>query len=175
MANPGAEQTNVVANKARHLIFFEESELCYNYKTQQWTEIPAYDGIKPFSINDRNAVIGLARFSSGSVDLQVQSTLTGVAQQATITTAAPSLNEGGRAVLTGCRLISNGGTITVRAGSQDFENDPVSYSVSTAINPRSRIANFRQEGRYLRLEFIVSGGFEAIVGAQVEFSPQGRI
>ena len=37
------KQVNTVANPARHLIFFEGADLAYNYKTNQWTSVPAYN------------------------------------------------------------------------------------------------------------------------------------
>jgi len=175
MASPGAEQTNIVVNKARHLIFFSESELAYNYKTQQWTRIPAYDTYGMFSVNAKNTVIGLVVFSSGSVDLQNQLTSTGVPQTATITTAAPNINPGGRAVVQGVRPITNGGTHSVRVGVQDDPVDAVTYSSATSVNARSGMANFRSEGRYLRAELTITGGFNTAMGDEIEFTPQGRV
>jgi hypothetical protein len=63
----------VVANRLRNLVFFpgtesteNDSTLCYNYKTNQWTEIPDYNGFGMFSVHSKTSHIGLVRFSSGS-------------------------------------------------------------------------------------------------------------
>jgi hypothetical protein len=53
-------QYNVASNEARGLVFFgfnndeTTDTLCYNYKTGQWTSIPAYDVTKQtvYSISD---------------------------------------------------------------------------------------------------------------------------
>lgn len=168
------KQSNIAVNKARHLIFFEGTELCYNYKTQQWSEITAYDGLGMYSINSKLHDIGLVVFSSGSVDLQDQST-SFAAQTATITTASPDPNQEGRGVITGVRPRSNGGTHAVRVGTQDSISDSVTWSVSTSVNSRSGMANFRSEGRYLRIECVITGGFTSFIGADVDFTSAGRV
>ena len=168
------KQQNITVNKARHLIFFEGTELCYNYKTQQWTRVPAYLNLGFYSVNSKSASIGLVRFSSGSVDLQSQLT-SYVAQSATITTGAVDLHQGGRSVVNGLRPIVNGGTYAIRIGIQDDVDDAVSWSTSTVINGRSNMANFRSEGRYIRAELTITGGFTTALGADVDFSEQGRV
>ena len=108
----------------------------YNYKTQQWTHIPAYLDFGVFSVLGGNAKafdFGLVRFSSGSVDLQFQAN-TFVPQTALFTTGAPNINQGGRAVVNGIRPIVNGGTYSVRVGVQDDIDDAVSFSAATSIN-----------------------------------------
>ena len=168
------EQTNVVANRARHLIFFEENGLAYNYKTNQWTRLPAYSGLGMFSVNSETSDIGLIINSSGSIDLQEQVNTFAV-QTALIETGAVDLNQGGRSVIHGIRPRVSGGTTTVRAGVQDAIAGAVSYSSATTPNSRTNMANFRSEGRYLRAEFTVTGAFTTIFGADVDFAPQGRV
>jgi len=174
MALGVTKQSNIAVNKARHLIFFEGTETCYNYKTGQWTRVPAYDGLGLFSYESKNHVIGTVRYSSGSVDLQAQS-VNYVAQDATITTAAPNINTGGRAVVTGVRPIANGGTYSVRIGRQDNIDDAVTWSTATSVNSRSNMANFRSEGRYHRAELTVTGGFTTIMGADIDVTAQGKV
>ncbi len=113
-------------------------------------------------------------FSSGSVDLQNQLT-SFVAQTAILTTGAPNINPGGRAVVTDIRPIVNGGTYSVRVGTQDVPSDAVSYSSATVVNSRSGMANFLAEGRYHRTELTITGGFTTAVGADVIFSESGRV
>ena len=177
MALGQVKQQNIAVNKSRHLIFFEGSEACYNYKTQQWTHIPAYLDLGFYSMQGGNTKafdIGLVRFSAGSVDLQAQAIGFGV-QTATLTTGAPNINPGGRAVVSGVRPIANGGTYAVRIGVQDTPSDSVTYSSSTSVNSRSGMANFRSEGRYVRAELVITGGFTTANGLDVEFSEQGRV
>lgn len=171
---PQTKQINMAVNKARHLVFFEGSEVSYNYKTQQWTAVPAYDGLGFYSVNSKSTSIGLVRYSAGSVDLQSQLT-SYVAQTALITTGAPNINPGGRAVVNGIRPIVNGGTYSVRVGVQDKPSDAVSYSAATSVNTRSGMANFRSEGRYIRAELTITGGFTTANGADVIYSAHGRV
>lgn len=172
VALAAANQKIVATNKARNLVFFEDNDLCYNYKTGQWTRVPAYNGISYYSVNNKSISIGLVRRSSGSVDLQGGG---GVAQDATITTGAFNLNEGGRAVVNGVRPLVNGGTITIKVGEQDYIGDTVAWSGSTSLNSRTRYANLRSEGRWHRAEFTITGGFTTAMGFDVDFTPQGRV
>jgi len=174
MAGALEEQKNVAANRWRHLIFFEEDALCYNYKTNQWTDIDAYDGYGLYSINSPTHVIGLVVFSSGSVDLQDQST-SDVEQTVLIETAATDFGNDNRGIVSGVRPIANGGTYSVRVGVQDNVGDSVSYSTATSVNSRTGKANFRSEGRYARVELTVTGDVTNITGADVDFTPQGRV
>lgn len=169
------KQTNIVANPARGLIFFEGEELCYNYKTGQWSKAPAYDGYGMFSVDENNYDIGLVVYSSGSVDLQIQ-TLDDVAQDATLATGAADINPEGRAMIKSVRPLWNGdGAVTVRVGSQDAMTESTDWTTATAVNARSGFAPFRKEGRYLRLSVSVTGGFNHIVGADVDAAPAGTI
>jgi len=174
MALGQVKQQNIGVNKARHLIFFEGSETCYNYKTQQWTQIPAYQALGFYSVSSKAGSIGLVRLSSGSVDLQFQLN-TFVAQTALLTTGAPNINQGGRAVVNGVRPIVNGGTYSLRVGVQDDIDDAVSFSAATVINTRSNTANFRSEGRYHRAELTITGGFTTANGVDVDFTAAGLV
>lgn len=168
------KQTNIVANPSRALVFFEGEELCYNYKTNQWTRVPAYDTYGMFSVDSNSYDIGLVVYSSGSVDLQEQQK-TDVAQDATISTGAVDINQGGRAMVTGVRPRINGGSPTVQVGCQSTISDSTEWTTATSVNSRSGIAPFRKEGRYLRVSVSVSGGFNQILGADVDFTPTSKI
>ena len=168
------KQTNIVVNKARHLIFFEGEELCFNYKTGQWSLLPAYDGYGLYSVNDKAVDIGLVVYSSGSVHLQEQAT-SDDAQTALLETGAIDLNQGGRTVVNGIRPLLNGGTATVRVGAQDKIGTTPSYSTSTSLNSRTQFADIRREGRYLRAEVTITGDFTTFIGADVEFEAQGKV
>ena len=174
MATALIAQTQIVANPARCLIFIETDDLCYNYKTGQWTELPAYSGLKYFGVNDKDYVIGLQRTSGTAVDLQIQ-TVNYTAQTATFETGSYDLNQFGRTVITGVRPLINGGTNTVRLGVQDNLNDSVTWSTSVSVNSRTGMANWRSEGRYVRTEITSTGGFTTAQGADVEFAPAGKV
>lgn len=168
------KQTNIVANPSRSLVFFEGEELCYNYKTNQWSRIPAYNGYGMFGVDNNTSDIGLIVYSSGSVDVQEQ-VISDVAQDATVSTGAVDPNPGGRTVVTGVRPLVNGGSPTVQVGSQDAVSDTADWTSATSVNSRTQVAPFRKEGRYVRVSVSVSGGFNHIFGADVEFSPRGKV
>lgn len=174
MALATVKQQNIAVNRARNLIFFEGTELCYNYKTGQWTDCPAYLDIAFYSINSKNHDIGTVIFSSGSVALQPQS-VSYPAPAAVITTGASDLNPGGRSFVSGVRPRVNGGTYAVRVGVQDNIDDTVTWSTSTSVNTRSGMANFRSEGRYVRSELTITGGFDTAIGIDFDFTEQGRV
>lgn len=167
------KQRNIAVNRARHLVFFEGSDVCYNYKTKQWTATPAWTGLGMYSVNSKSNDIGLVRFSAGSVDLQTQGTA--VPQAAVITTAAADINQGGRSVVNGVRPLANGGTLSVRVGVQEDIGGTVTWSTATSVNSRTNMANFRSEGRYVRAEVTITGGFTTVLGADIDVTPQGRV
>lgn len=180
MAVSDGRQPNMVANPARHLIFIEDVELCYNYKTQQWSRIPAYDSLGMFSVNDSNVTIGLIRYSSGAVTLQTQRTDLGEIQTATITTGETDLLEGGRALIDGIRPLVNGGTVTSRVGVRDSISDSVTWCTGTSVNSRTGMIHFRNassppEGRYQRAEFTITGNFTTAMGADIDAKPAGQV
>lgn len=173
MAAPTAEMTLVVTNTERHLIYFGSN--VYNYKTQQWTAVPAYSTYGKFSlINAGTSDIGLVVKSAGSVDLQTQ-TAAGEPQTVTITTAATDLNQQGRTVVDGIRPRVNGGTPTIRIGVQDQISDAVTWSTSVSLNSRTGYGNIRSEGRFIRAEVTVADSFTTIMGADVNVKPQGKV
>ena len=175
MAAPAAvKQQNIAINKARGMAFFEGSEVCFNYKTKQWTAVPAYLDLGVFSVDSKTQDIGLVRYSSGSVDLQEQLT-SYPAQTAIITTGATDPNTGGRATVQGVRPLADGGTHTVRVGVQDGLGDTPTWSTVTSPHSRTNMANFRSEGRYVRVESTIAGGFTTVWGADVDFTPGGHV
>ena len=172
--NPG-KQKQVVTNIARNLVFFEDAELCYNYMTRQWTAVPAYGGSSMYSINDKDADIGLVRNSAGLLPADIQTQLKSYpAQTGTITTGATDVAQGQRGVVLGVRPLANGGTNTVRVGVQDNIGDSVTWSTVTSVNSRTGMANFRSEGRYHRVE-VTLNDHETCWGADVDFTPAGRV
>lgn len=174
MALNYGKQVNMVANPAAGLVFVEGDELCYNYKTDQWSLLSAYNGLGFFGMNAYNGTVGLVRFSGNAVDLQTQLN-TYPSQTATITTGTTDLNQGGRTVVTGVRPIVNGGTTTVRVGVQDFLSDSVTWVTGTALHSRTGYSHVRAEGRYVRQEVTITGGFTTALGIDIDFAPSGNV
>ena len=172
-------QVNITSNKSRNMFFFENAAgaLAYNYKTEQWTLISAYASNSLFSINSKTATIGLIRKSSLNSSVELQSQLTSsVAKIAIIETGAADPNKEGRTVITGVRpLVSGGVTVTVRVGVQDSIGGAVTYSSVTTPHTRTGMAAFRSEGRYVRIEVTLAGGFTTVLGADIDFTPQGKV
>jgi len=165
------KQTNIVANPSRGLVFFEGESICYNYKTQQWSRIPAYLPYGMMSVNSNIYDIGLIVYSAGSVDLQEQ-TESHVELTATVSTGA--YDPGGRVLVKGIRPRVNGGSPTAQAGTQNALSDSVDWSTAASPNSRTNMASMRKEGRYARVSVSVAGGFNHIQGADVELSRSGN-
>ena len=166
-------QQVVVANPGNDTVFFESRDIAYNYKTKQWTRLVDLAGQGYYPIDSYDGVIGQIVFSGTDVALQTSDG--GAATTAKLTTGEVDLSQGGRVVISGVRPLVSGGTQAIRVGSKDTLGDSVFWSASTAPNTRTNVANVRQEGRYTRLEITVSGGFEAIMGADVDFTPAGYV
>ena len=166
-------QQNVVANKAIDCVFFESQNLCYNYKTQQWTRVPALDGATFVGIDDASGIVG--RTSVLAVGGVLMDQKGGTAQTAILTTGEIDLNQGGRAVLTGVKPLVRGGTVTVRAGTREDLSTTISYSSATSLTARTGVADFRKEGRYHRTEVTITGGFTTALGADIDFEPAGQV
>ena len=157
-------------NVALGLIFFS-NYLVYNYKTGQWTRTDANDPV--LSINDKDGVIAYWTAANGAT--YTYTTEGGTPKEATIATAATDINKGGRSVINGIRPLANGGTFAVRIGVQDDLSDSVTWVTASSVNSRTGFANARAEGRYLRGEVKISGGFETALGADVDFKPTGKV
>ncbi|MHC4988924.1 MAG: hypothetical protein ACYTFX_10595 [Planctomycetota bacterium] len=168
------KQQNIAANPDRHLIFFEGSELAFNYKTGQWSRVPAYDTYGMYTIFSKDQDIGLVVYSSGSVDLQEQQT-SDPEQTATLATAAIEPNQGGRCVVTGVRPYANGGTTTVQVGSKDTPSETINWSTTYSLNSRTGMATLRKEGRYVSAQFNITGSLNQIFGADIEFNVSGNV
>ncbi|MEM8714163.1 MAG: hypothetical protein AAGE92_00055 [Cyanobacteria bacterium P01_G01_bin.4] len=167
------EPPRVAANPARHQVWWDSDNLCYNYKTGQWTNVPAYAGNQYYTINNTASTIGLIRYNGNAVELQEQMS-GGTKQTMLFETASQDINEGGRALINGVRPLTSGGTSTVRIGTQNLPGDSVTYTVNSSPDARSGMANFRAEGRYHRMEMTVNGA-DTVYGADVDYEAAGRI
>lgn len=171
-------QQNVCKNEAISCVFFESQNLCFNYKTGQWSRIPANDGYSYMNLNSDDGVIGrvvllttLAGLASGTG---------GAAQTATLTTSAREPNPFGKGTVQAVRPRSNGGTHAFRVGVQDDEDDSVSWVTGSSLNTRSLSSHFRGQasaptGRFVRIEDTITGGFTSVSGADIDVSGTSKL
>lgn len=176
------EQKNVVINPSMGLVFFQDQSVVYNYKTNQWTRLSSVSGKRFFPVSDNAGVLGTVEESGVFVMVQDSRFVTATAAQtATVITGDFELNPGGRAVIDGVRPISDGASLSsVRIGVRSLLSDSVTYATGSAINSRTGMSNFRgganiPEGRYARAEFVFTGGFTTVTGADFEFYEAGEI
>lgn len=167
------EQKSVCINEAISCAFFEDQNLVYNYKTQQWSRTPAYAGDKYFKVNGAGKLVGrTVLFTTlGSITDQEG----GAAQTGTVTTGANDVNQGGRTIVNGVRPLYNGGTHAVRVGVQDNISDAVTWSSTATPLARTGYANLITEGRYVRAEIVTSGGFTTGLGADLKVAKGGKV
>jgi len=176
------EQKNVVVNPAIHTVFFESQALAYNYKTGQWSRLPASDGKRFFSVQEADRVLGTIE-ENGKAIVMIQDSNQAAATPSTATIVAGEVqpNPVGRAVIDSARPVHDGASLTsIRVGTRDLPSDSVSWATGTALNSRTGQSNFRNgtntpEGRYLRAEFVFGGGFTTVSGADFGWFDAGKV
>ena len=180
-SNRQTEQKNVVVNPSITTVFFQDQALAYNYKTQQWSRLPAASGKRFFAVQDSDKVLGTIEDNAFSLHVQ-DSQVTGAAgATATVVTGDFDINAGGRALIDAVRpLTGNVYASLIRIGVKDLETSTVAWSTGTAINSRTGQSNFRSaaipaEGRYHRAELRFSDGVTTISGAEFSFIPAGEV
>jgi hypothetical protein len=172
------QMQDVAKNPFIQTVFFGQNDLAYNYKTDQWTRIPAFAGQGYYDIDSSDGVIGQIVYSGANVDFQDSSG--GVAATATFETGEFELIPSERAMVDGARLRHTGASLTsTRVGVRDLLSGSVTYATGTALNSRSGMTHYRggankPEGRYVRGEFVFGGGFDTINGADFEFFGSGK-
>ena len=182
LVNTQPEQKNVVVNPAITTVFFQAQALAYNYKSKQWTRLPASDGKRFFAVQDSDRVLGTIEESAKAIVMVQDSSSTGaIGATATVVTGEFELNPGGRAIVDAVRPLTDGASLSsVRIGVRDIPSDSVTWATGTALNARTGQSNFRggtnkPEGRYHRAELVFTGGFTTISGADFEFFPAGKV
>jgi hypothetical protein len=158
-------------NPAIKTIFFTNN-VAFNYKTSQWFRVP---GITPAcSIDSESNIIGQFRNASGVSTLLLGSS-GGANLTATITSNDFDLNTGGTTFVQSIRPLIDGGTWTVRVGSRIDLSTSISWSTSTSVTARTGLHDFREDGRFQRVEFTNSDGFTTAIGADIDHEPSGQI
>lgn len=167
------EQQDVAVNPGIHSVFFQSQDLAYNYKTDHWSRLPAFNGNGYYSVDSATGVIGQIVWSGNAADLQLSTG--GVPTTCLLTTPETDPHNQGRSVIFGVRPLVNGGTWTVRVGSRDNLSTTISFSASTSLTSRTGVADFREEGRYHRAELTCADGFTVALGMDLEFEPAGLV
>lgn len=177
------EQKNVVVNPSMNLVFFQDQALAFNYKTNQWTRLPAVSGRGFFAVQDSDRVLGTIE-TSGVTSKMIQDSNIASATVATATIATGEFepNEGGKVLIDGVRPIHNGGdtSLSVNLTVRDLLSEAVATCTGTALNSRTRMANFRAAanrpvGRWISASFSYPSAFTTLTGAEFEFFPAGKV
>ena len=163
-------EVRIHANPAISTVFFTNG-VAYNYQTGQWTRP---DDLTPIlSINSPTGIIGQWIVSGGQT-LLVDST-GGAKLGATITTGDADLTQGETTYVGGVRPLVDGGTWSVRVGSRPNLSTTISWSTATSVTERTGLHDFREEGRYQRVELTNSDGFNTLMGADIDAEPAGKV
>jgi len=178
-----AEQQNVAVNKAINCVFFQSQDLCFNYKTKRFTRIPDFSDQGYFTKNTETGVIGQVVFGPNvgqvTVGFDLQDSTGGLPLSSTLTTQETDPNQNGKARQSAVRPFINGGTVAVRAGVRDNLSTTVTFHTGTAAHTLTGLHEFDMdrngpEGRYHRLEFVITDGFTTALGADVVFFATGK-
>ena len=175
-------------NTELHTIFFSNG-LAYNYKTDQWTYMPTvangeagYKAVASTNNADRAIIqADTTNVPPGTGQTRLYTCDGGTVLDAYIQTGSIDLNKFGRSIINGVRPLiaeDNASTVTAKVGATDSLASPdnaVIFTTGVSLNSRTNMANFREEGRYHRIAVNVSGGFETIKGADIDWSPAGKV
>jgi hypothetical protein len=173
------EQKNVCANAKLGIVFFHSQNLAYNWKTDQWSRVPALSGAASiYSLDTDEGIIGQVITSNNS--FQITDSSGKAAATATVETGDFNLNPGGRAVLDGIRPINE--TIfvpTITVGVRDSLDFNPTTCTGSSIDARSGMSHFRgganvAEGRYHNAKLVYAQGFTSVAGVEIDFKAAGK-
>ena len=174
---------SVAVNTNQSMVFFSDNALAYNYKTDQWSRISGLAGNAFYDRPRNDRMIGVVRQDAavGPFTFDMQEQVTGLsAATVTMITGEAAISPGGRAVVDAVRPISDGASLaSVRIGVRDLYSDSVTWATGSSLNSRTGKSHFRggantPEGRYHRAEFVFTGGFTTLSGAEFDFNPTGE-
>ncbi len=178
-----SEQKNVAINPALNLVFFEDQALAYNYKTDQWTRLPAVSGRGFFSVQQAAKILGTIETSAVS-NKDIQDSSGGAFATAVVTTGEFELHpEGGKAIVNGCRPLADMPTttsVTVKLAVRDTLVETQDTVTGAALNARTKMANFRggaarPVGRWVEASFTFVSTFTTVSGAEFDFEITGKV
>lgn len=171
-------QQNVVVNKLLNLVFFQSQSLCYNYKTDQWTELVGLSSFNYVAIDSFAGIVGHSSApATGGVlfDQDGGSDLT-----ATLLTTDYRPNAFGRSYVDGVKpLVTSGGTITTLVNSRSDLDDSADVATGSSVNTFTGYSHFSESATYPSGELIsvsldVAGGFDTVIGVDVEYHELSR-
>ena len=144
-----------------------DSILAYNYVEQVWSYCQQAQEFMFQGLSSADAWVPF-----GFTTSHAYGGFTGTPGTATLETIDFNFNQGGRALITMMRSLSQG-TAQMRVGSRSNEQSAVSWTSYYAGNSRDNVAGMRSEGVYHRLGVQLTGDFGFSVGATVWPTPAG--
>lgn len=166
-------QQAVVVNKSLNLVFFQSAAICYNYKTDQWTELSAYSFFNYVGLDDVNGFLGMSHApATGGVLFDHNG---GADSTGSIHTAFLKLNPFGRSYIDGVKpLVSNGGAITTTVTSKNGIDGLTSSATGSAVNSFTGYQHFSSSvsypwGEYSRIQVNVADDFDTMIGVEIEY------
>lgn len=187
MAYPSVASTDGTCNRiaifswdtGRWTLVTETTQVLFNHMTGGVTleQLDAYGTLETlaFSLDSSIWQGGLSALSCVNGNKRI-SRFEGNAKTATITTGESQLVVDARAFVRSIRPLVQGNSstsISVEVGRRDRLIDTVSWGASSAMNSSGHCP-VRSNARYHRMKLSVSGGFDRIMGADIDFTKEGR-
>ena len=187
MAYPSTASTDGTCNriaiyswaKQRWTFASETIEVLFNHMTSGYT-LEGLDALGTlealaFSLDSSAYQGGLSALSCVNGSHQI-SRFTGNAKTARFTTGEAELVTDGRAFVRSLRPLVQGSsatTVNAYVGGRDRLVDNVTWTAASTMNSLGTCP-VRINNRYQRLKMEVSGGFDRVIGSEVDFRSEGR-
>jgi hypothetical protein len=187
MAYPSIASTDGTCNRiaifswdtGRWTLVTENTQTVFNHMTGGLTleGLNAYGTMETlaFSLDSSVWQGGLSALSCVGTDTRI-ARFEGDAKTAVITTGESQLVVDARAFVTSIRPLVQGNSstsISVEVGRRDRLIDTVSWGASSAMNSSGHCP-VRSNARYHRMRMTVAGGFDRIMGSDLDFTKEGR-
>lgn len=164
--------------KQRWAFASESIEVLFNHMTGGYTleGLDALGSLETlaFSLDSSAWQGGLSALSCVGSDHRI-SRFTGDAKTARFTTGEAELVTDARAFVRSLRPLVQGNastTVNIEVGGRDRLVDSVTWTSASAMNATGTCP-VRSNARYHRLRMSVSGGFDRVIGSEVEFTKEG--
>lgn len=186
MAYPSTASTVGTANRIaiyswatqRWAFASENVEYLFNHMTGGYT-LEGLDALGTletlaFSLDSNAYQGGLSALSCVNTDHKI-ARFTGDAKTARFTTGEAELVTDARAFVRSLRPLVQGSsatTVSIEMGGRNRLVDSVSWSTASVMNSLGTCP-VRSNARYQRMRMEVSGGFERVIGSEIEFTKEG--
>ena len=186
MAYPSTGSTDGTCNRiaiyswqTQRWAFASESiQILFNHMTSGYT-LEGLDALGTletlaFSLDSAAWQGGLSALSCVDADRKI-ARFTGSAKTARFTTGEAELVTDARAFVRSLRPLVQGNSstsVSVQIGGRDRLIDDVSWTAASALNATGTCP-VRSNNRYHRMRLEVSGGFDRVIGSEVEFTKEG--